>query len=328
MKVVLGVDTSNYMTSICLVDLESGYIVQERRQLLKVEKGKKGLQQSAALFQHLQNLPTIMEKFDWTRFDLAAIGVSSQPRPQEKSYMPVFKAGEGFARSWAAMFGVSLYLTSHQEGHLAAGEGTAVHFPKPDSFLAIHLSGGTSELLKVERHESGYNIKKLGGTRDVHAGQFVDRVGVALGLPFPSGPELELLANQAQGMESFSLPSSVQQYDFSFAGPETAAQRAIAVGNVPKEVLARSVEQCIVNTLEKVIRLAIQNEAIQDVLIVGGVAANRYIRERLRQRLEHPAVKARLYFANPSYSGDNAFGVALLARQQLNKTHKNTNDKR
>lgn len=308
-KVLLGIDTSNYRTSLCLAQ-EDGRIVAEAKRLLKVKEGKRGLQQSEAVFQHVMNLPELSEQMKWNEHEIVAVCVSEKPRPVDRSYMPVFKVGEGLAKSLAAYLRIPLHLTTHQEGHIAAGEYTAEKRPQSDRFLAVHLSGGTSELLVCERQSTGYTIEKVGGTIDLHAGQLVDRIGVALGLPFPAGPELEQLAKQAAG--DFRISSSVDNLTFSFSGPEAALLRAVEAGNVPAADIARATEQCIANTLEKVLRLAIEQGLPRKILIVGGVAANQYMRERLIKRLEHPAVKASLYFCDPVYSGDNAYGVAML----------------
>jgi N6-L-threonylcarbamoyladenine synthase len=313
-RCVLGIDTSNYTTSVCLID-ESGEIVQEERRLLQVEEGERGLQQSAALFQHVQNLPALIERLGDLSGRLLAVCASVKPRRLEGSYMPVFTAGSGVGRILAATHGVPFLETTHQEGHIAAGEGSAERVPA-DQFLAVHLSGGTTDLLHVKRLPGGYQIEELGTSIDLHAGQFVDRVGVALGLPFPAGPHLEKLA-QGSTDETVTLPSPVNGYNLSFAGPETAAHRLIAQGVAPADI-ARAVERCIAKGLEKTLRKAVDELGVQHLLIVGGVAANSFIRERLKRRLEHPAVGAKLFFALPRYSTDNAFGVARLGLSQLN----------
>jgi N6-L-threonylcarbamoyladenine synthase len=318
MTYVLGIDTSNYTTSVCLVD-QQGQIVREERRLLRVEEGERGLQQSAALFQHVQNLPDLIEKIGVLPSELAAVCASTRPRRRDGSYMPVFTAGSGLGRSLAATFGVPILETSHQEGHIAAGEGSTEAVPA-DHFLAVHISGGTTDLLDVLRLSDGYEIAELGTSVDLHAGQFVDRVGVALGLSFPAGPHLETLAQQSSD-ESVTLPSPVNGYNLSFAGPETAAMRLIQGGANPADV-ARAVERCIAKGLEKTLRKAVEELGVKHLLIVGGVAANAFIRGRLKHRLEHPAVRAQLYFALPRYSTDNAFGVARLGLSQLqNKSH-------
>lgn len=308
-KVLLGIDTSNYRTSLCLAQ-EDGRIVAEAKRLLKVKEGKRGLQQSEAVFQHVMNLPELSEQMKWTEHEIVAVCVSDKPRPVDSSYMPVFKVGEGLAKSLAIYLGVPLHLTTHQEGHIAAGEYTAVKRPRDDRFLAVHLSGGTSELLLCERHDAGYSIEKVGGTIDLHAGQLVDRIGVALGMSFPAGPQLEELAKNSTG--EFRTSSAVEGLAFSFSGPEAALLRAVEAGKALPADIARATEQCIANTLEKTLRHAVEQGLPRDILIVGGVAANQYMRERLIKRLEHPAVKANLFFCDPVYSGDNAYGVAML----------------
>ncbi|MFD2170900.1 O-sialoglycoprotein endopeptidase [Tumebacillus lipolyticus] len=310
---VLGIDTSNYTTSVCLID-EAGQIVKEARRLLQVEQGERGLQQSAALFQHVQHLPALVESLGDLSGSLRAVCASARPRRIEGSYMPVFTVGSGMGRALAATHGVPFLETTHQEGHIAAGEGSAGVVPA-DHFLAVHLSGGTTDLLEIKRLADGYEIAELGTSIDLHAGQLVDRVGVALGLPFPAGQHLERLARES-AEEQVTLPSPVDGYNLSLAGPESAAMRLIAAGTKPADV-ARAVEGCIAKGLEKVLRKAVEEKGVKAVLIVGGVAANLYIRERLIKRLEHRAVGAKLYFALPNYSTDNAFGVARLGLQHL-----------
>ena len=149
--------------------------------------------------------------------------------------------------------------------------------------------------------------------------QFVDRIGVALGMPFPAGSHLEkLAATYSRNL----FKTRVKGYDFSFSGPETAARKLLAEGN-PPEAVARAVEQCVATTLEKVLRRAVSDTGLKEILIVGGVAANSYIRQRLVYRLEHRAVGAKLFFAEPVYSTDNAVGIAQIGLLIYNNNEKN-----
>lgn len=185
--------------------------------------------------------------------------------------------------------------------------------PPDQEFLALHISGGTTELLRICRNPGGFSEEILGCSADLHAGQFIDRIGVALGLPFPAGPALETLA-AAGTAGRVVLPASVKDYRLSFSGPESQAQRLI--GRVEGADLALAVLACVAKSLEVLLRRAVEETGLKQVLVVGGVAANRYLRERLSRRLEHRAVGARLHFADPRYSTDNAVGVALLARER------------
>jgi N6-L-threonylcarbamoyladenine synthase len=319
MSVYVGIDTSCYTTSVAAIDA-NGELVADLRKLLQVPSGERGLQQSAALFQHVQNLPTLLSelscKIDMSQ--ISGVAVSTRPRPLAGSYMPVFTVSAGQGQILASALGVPLINSSHQEGHLVAGLWSAGKAPKNDKFLAVHLSGGTTELLLVEKRPVSldqplFQITLLGGTTDLHAGQFIDRVGVRLGLGFPAGPHLEELAKNGCAGRGL-IPSSVQGYDVSFSGPESHAQRLIDT-QTPPELVARAVEACIVKTLIKLIAKGMAEEGISEVLVVGGVAANAYVRGELQSYFEKQGNN--LFFAHPKFSSDNAVGTAVIARKAI-----------
>lgn len=315
---ILGIDTSAYTTSLALVD-QKGTLIKDMRRLLEVPARQRGLQQAAAVFQHVQNLPPMVEEaareVNWSQVEL--VMASTRPRPVDGSYMPVFTVGAGQARVIAGVLGIPFGPVSHQEGHLMAGLWSA-GAGLPERFLAVHLSGGTTEILKVERTENGaafFDMEILGGTTDLHAGQFVDRVGVAMGINFPAGPELDKLALLGRASR-LRIPSAVQGLKISFSGPETYAQRLLQEGAAREEV-AFAVLHCIALSLEKTLIRAVAETSLKTILLVGGVAANSYLRERLSDTLSAKAVGAEVYFAQPRYSTDNAAGVALLGSNYL-----------
>lgn len=307
MKVFLGIDTSSYTTSMCLVG-EDGRLVADHRLVLKVASGSRGLRQSEALFQHVQNLPELSAALApaLAEHTLAGIGVSEKPRPQEDSYLPVFLPGLSLAKSLSSLLSVPCYLLTHQENHIWSGIASAGG-PKAHRFLAIHLSGGTTELACVEREPGTerLDIQLWGGTSDLHAGQFVDRIGVGLGLPFPAGPALEELALQTE--ESVPIPTFQREGSISFSGPLTALEKL--ADELAPPVCARTCLLSISRTLVKWIRWAEQQTDCWELLIVGGVAANSLIRRELRRRLPH----WKFYFASPAHSVDNALGAAYYA---------------
>lgn len=315
MTLYLGIDTSAYTTSLAIVD-DQAELVYENRKVLDVPKGERGLAQSAALFQHVQNLPQLVNavpKEIWE--NIAAIGVSTAPRPLKESYMPVFTPGFGVASAMASARCIPLVQTSHQEGHLAAGIISSKL--KETHFLAIHISGGTTELLEVRHDQPGQlAIQIIGGTTDLHAGQFIDRVGVRLGLPFPSGKSLEELARLANPEAATWLPSAVKGFEVSFSGVETAAHRLVDQGKEPADV-ARAVEGCIVRTLAKLLQAGINKTRLSEILIVGGVASNQYIRKELEKRLSSGV---KLHWALPNWSRDNAIGVAILTLEKIKRS--------
>ncbi|MEA4870325.1 MAG: O-sialoglycoprotein endopeptidase [Christensenella sp.] len=306
----IGVDTSNYTTSISCVSTEG--IVFERRTVLSVPLGERGLRQSDAVFQHVRNLPPLMsallEQID--RSEVSAVGVSAKPARSEESYMPVFLAGKLAATAIASSLNVPLYETTHQAGHVRAamlGQERAID---ESPFLAMHLSGGTTDLLSVKQEDGLLgDIERIGGCGDLHAGQFVDRVGVALGLPFPSGIHLEALARRAIKRE-IKLPSSVHGLNCSFSGQESHCQRLVASGT-EKEEIAFAVYDCMARTFAKMLTNAFERTGCKMVLLSGGVSGSTLLKELLQKRMD-----AKLLFAGSGLSADNAVGVALLARDR------------
>lgn len=320
---ILGIDTSCYTTSVAIMDME-GRLIRDARRPLPVAKGGLGLRQSEAVFAHNRHLPEMLgDAFgQYPAGQLTAIAVSTRPQPTDGSYMPVFTAGAGCARILAAALRLPLHTFSHQEGHLAAALWSAkLQWREP--FLALHLSGGTGEILLVTPRSSpamssgftafpgpdipmqapAYDIDVVGDT-DLPPGQFVDRVGVALGLSFPAGAALDALAATAT-CRDFRLSGSVKGTRISFAGPESAAQRAVNSG-VDKRQIAAAVFDNIGKSLQKALRAARKECGIEPVLIMGGVAAS----QNLRQYLSWDQV----HFAEASFCGDNAVGPAALAK--------------
>ena len=313
MNLYLGIDTSAYTTSLAVIN-ENGQIIADERMVLPVPMGERGLRQSEALFLHIKNLPQLFECISTGLASaIKAVAVSQAPRDTEDSYMPVFLAGLGQAKVISRLLEVPLYTVSHQQGHIAAGIYGHPELLKENSFLAVHFSGGTSDVIRVTRGGDGFfSIENLVSSSDLHAGQFVDRVGVAMGLPFPSGLALEKLAAQAGHNNQYSIPAAINLPYISFSGAETRAIQMYRQG-VPESEVAATVLRVVAKTVEKTLLKIEPQKHENKVLLVGGVMANHLIRRRIIDRLEHPAVGLKLYFAEPGLSSDNAVGVAHLA---------------
>lgn len=319
--VVVGVDASNYTTSLCAVDAGDGELLHDGRRVLDVAPGERGLMQSAALFQHVRNFPALLVRLRAASMDagwnILAIGVSDRPRDLPGSYMPVFQAGVLAAHALAAGTGAAVWSTTHQAGHVAAGIATSsLALAAGEPFVVLHLSGGTTDVLQGEAGTPGFGLRTVAEGLDLHVGQFVDRVGVRLGLPFPSGIHLERLAKEWDGPAP-SIPSAVRGGCPSFSGPLSAALRLID-GGAPAAAVAAAVQRTIAATVEKVIRSAQEKTGITPVLLVGGVASNQAIRRRLAERFRQRGDgSGPLYFCTAGFASDNAFGIALIARQSI-----------
>lgn len=308
MKYYLGIDTSNYTTSLAVVD-KNNNIVCDLRKILEVKIGERGLRQSEAFFQHCNSFPEMLSQIskviDFK--ELVAVAVSKQPRFIDKSYMPVFLAGYNYAQVLASALKIPLIQCSHQEGHIYAG---MVPLGLKPPFLAIHLSGGTTDLLEVSAEKgSRLNIKTISSSSDLHCGQFVDRIGVHMGLGFPAGKELDLLS--LKSTKTIVIPSSVREGSPSFSGPLTKAVKLLERGE-GKEDIALAAFKCIAKTVEKMLKHGITVTGLKNIMLVGGVASNTYIREALSTKY-----REKIYFAPPKLSADNAVGVAFMGKKEL-----------
>ena len=311
-RVVVGLDTSCYTTSAAAVTL-TGEVVASCRRLLPVAEGQRGLRQSEAVFIHVRQLPEQLEALSRAidGMEIAAVCASARPRDGEESYMPVFQVGDAQARGLAAMLGVPSFSSSHQRGHIAAAKLDSGI--RPGDLLALHLSGGTTELLALR----GDNLTLLGGSLDLHAGQVVDRVGVALKLPFPAGPHLEEMARR--GQSAARLPVSMAEGDLMchLSGAETQLQRWIAAGTLPPEDIAREVYDLLARTVARLVLGGVRATGVTQALLAGGVASSALFRELVTQRVRQKDRRVRLCFGRPEYSGDNAVGAALIGREKL-----------
>ena len=305
----LGFDTSNYTTSAAVFD---GEIAENRGKLLTVPEGALGLRQSEALFQHVKRLHLMVEQLraDGAMGEIAAVGASTRPREVEGSYMPCFLVGEGEGRALAAALGVPFYPCSHQQGHVAAAAWSAGREDLLDKpHLAWHLSGGTTELLKVEPEGHTVRAEIVGGTSDIAAGQLVDRTGLLLGLPFPAGKALDALYDQADAC--FKYKVKLQDLTFSLSGMENKVKKLVEDGEKPA-VVARFAIDTIMNVLVRATQEAQKRWPGLPVLCSGGVASNRQIRGAMER-------VCGAVFAQPQYATDNALGVAILAHRALER---------
>ncbi|NMP37020.1 MAG: peptidase M22 [Clostridiales bacterium] len=301
----LGIDTSNYTTSAAVYDSGTGLAVQKKK-LLPVKKGERGLRQSDALFHHTVQLPEVTDElFGEVCAPVDAVGVSVSPTTRPGSYMPCFLAGVAAAKTLCAASGIPLYTFSHQQGHIAAalysaGKTELIN----ERFIAFHVSGGATDVLLVSPDEDRIILPELiASSSDLKAGQAVDRTGVALGLDFPAGAALDALARQSK--RTFNIKVKLVNGCCSLSGLENKCMKMISDGEAPEDV-ARMCIEYIAAALSAMTEAATAKYGSLPLVYSGGVMSNSIIRERF-------AEKYKAYFAQPDFSCDNAAGTAYLA---------------
>ncbi len=311
---VLGIDTSNYTTSLAVIDHDYN-IVSDERMILEVPKGSRGLRQSDAVFKHIQNIPVLSEKIfeNIDRKFIKCVSVSSRPRPVEGSYMPAFVSGQAFAKTLSCALNCHYMTFSHQEGHIRAA---CLHstLNLKDEAIVLHLSGGTTELLRVKEN-MGYDIEKIGGTHDISFGQLIDRIGVDMGLPFPAGKHLDEMAMGYQGPKTLFLKKIfINDTEINLSGIETQCLRCLNE-NIDQAALINELFSRISEVLKQLILNAVSKAKSTNILLVGGVSASQTIRRYLADHFKNRDIN--VYFSNPQLSTDNAVGIAALGMDQL-----------
>lgn len=353
----MGIDTSNYTTSVAIVD-SRGKPVADCRKMLEVPKGQRGLRQQEAVFQHVKNMGQLVKQaFDKLneeagsacnmksdrelnktaefspRPKICALAASSKPRNQEGSYMPVFMVGEMLAKSLAASLGVDFIETNHQEGHVYAIKEFS-DIKDRDSFFFFHISGGTSEICSYSKAK----LQIIGGSKDISLGQLLDRLGVKLGLDFPAGSQLDQIAiDFAKSLEKGEkeLPNKyrekfkkikIDDLYFNLSGIESALMRALDK-NYEGDILIYITFVMLSDLLKRLVEDLHKRDNSSPIVLAGGVSQSRFIRTYLNDKLSSEQKKNLIW---GKYGSDNAIGVALLAREKyyddFNKEEKNLSD--
>ncbi len=302
MSKILSFDTSNYTTSACVFDNERG-VIWENRTMLSVANGECGIRQNDAVFLHTKNLNTLFDNFDVT--DIDYVVASRCPSERENSYMPCFTVGMSFAKVISNILKVPFFSYSHQKNHICAALYSAKKLDLlKTSFIAYHISGGTTDVCLCEPFDDGgFCVKKIGGTLDISCGQLIDRTGVNIGLDFPCGKHIEQLADKSNILGKVKIKNSNGFYNFS--GFQNKTEQMYTLGH-SKEQISSYCLDVVYSFLKDSISYFRSEYGDLPVLLSGGVMSNQIISELARATIND------LYFSEPYYSIDNSLGCAVL----------------
>lgn len=305
MSKYLGIDTSNYTTSFAVYDSDNQSFINKKK-LLPVNHGEKGLRQSDAVFHHTVQMPEVLAQIDFDKAGpISAVGVSYAPTTQEGSYMPCFLCGVAEAEAVSRTNRILLYRFSHQQGHIAAvlasaGKNELINEP----FYAFHLSGGTTDLLFVKPdREKIFDISLIAHSLDLKAGQAVDRTGVMLGLDFPCGAQLDKLSFESEKV--YKIKPSLKGVNCSLSGIENKCRKMLDDGEKPSDIA----KFCILSIISNIDAMLIENIKLNGALpliFCGGVSSNSLIQSYFKE-------KYNAVFSSSEFSCDNAAGIAYLA---------------
>lgn len=306
--ITLGIDTSNYASSIAVIDYSKGEILLNEKHFLSVKQGECGLRQQDAVFNHIKNLIDILELVH-NKFDLScvqAVGVSVKPTNEENSYMPCFLVGKLIAQMTKAVKNIPVIETTHQDGHLNSALFSLNNENLyKDKIIVFHVSGGTTDMILVE---NGQIKETIGSSNDLFAGQAVDRLGVKLGFSFPAGVYVSQLAAQC---EQIIRPKvSVKGINCNLSGLQNQCEKLIEQGYDTPYVC----KYCLSYIAHTVLKMAANARDLYGqlpVVFVGGVMSSETIKDIVTDRLDN------CYFVQPVFSSDNAIGTAAVAARKV-----------
>lgn len=230
--------------------------------------------------------------------------------------------GLSFAKSLSFARGIPFIGVNHIEGHLSAIflEKDSPRFP----FIGLVVSGGHTSLFRVD----GFGkYKRLGQTRDDAAGEAFDKVAKLLGLGYPGGPIIDELSQKGNPKAiRFPRPSlGKNSFDFSFSGLKTSVVNYVKsspepVEGYPEDLIrdiVSSFQEAVVEVLVKKTLQAAQYLGLRRIVVSGGVAANRRLRERMKEGASEEKMK--VYLPSPSFCTDNAAMVGVVGYEYLKR---------
>lgn len=299
----LGIDTSNYTTSVALYDEKNNKITMQKK-LLPTPKSSLGLRQSDAVFAHVKQLSDLMQNlFLNDSIKLDGICVSTRPRNIETSYMPCFMVGKMVAYSLKSAMNLPIFECSHQEGHIVSALFSADKLNLlSENFYAFHVSGGTTEGLLISKNDGLFDVSLLVQSLDLHAGQLVDRVGVMLSLDFPCGKALTDLALKCD--EKIKIQPILKDGNINLSGVQNKCELLLKQGYKP-EYIAKYVIEYIKISLDAMTEYIFKKYGKKPIVFAGGVMSNVIIRDYMQK-------KYNAFFAQPEFSTDNAAGVSII----------------
>ena len=311
---VLGIETSCDETGVALVDSEQGVISDSIFSQVDIHRKYGGVVPELASRDHLKKLLPLIEEVMGTRSldEIDAVAYVNGP-----GLIGALMTGAVFAQGLAMSLSKPAIGIHHMEAHLMVCDmnNKTPHFP----YLALLVSGGHTLLVRVNGLGE-YEI--LGETLDDAIGEAFDKVARMLGLEYPGGPAIEKVARSGvSGRFNFPRPmSKSKDLDFSFSGLKTKVMRTIGQ-NIEAQLIADialAFEEAAIDSLIIKCRQALEKTGLERLVIVGGVAANRHLRERAQELKS----QAEIVYPDPKLCTDNGIMIAYAGLLRLSAGEK------
>jgi N6-L-threonylcarbamoyladenine synthase len=304
----LGIETSCDETAIAVYDSEQGIIGESVFSQIKMHAEYGGVVPELASRDHCVKIISVLKEAikDVDLKSIDQVAYTSGP-----GLLGALLIGESFAQGISSALNIPLIPINHLEGHLMS---PVMEFPEITTpYISLLVSGGHSMIVDV-KDRGDYQI--LGQSQDDAVGEAFDKVGKLLGLPYPGGPHIEKLALKGNP-KSYDFPRPMihsDNLDLSFSGLKTSVLYTVRdIENITDQIkadIAASFQQAVIDVLTKKIKKSVELSGRSNVIIAGGVAANKALRAAIKE-LES-VLNIRVYYPSLKYCGDNAAMIAFV----------------
>ena len=311
---ILGIESSCDDTSAAV--LRNGILLSNVTASQAVHEAYGGVVPELASRAHQQNIVPVVDqaikRAGITKEQLSAVAFTRGP-----GLMGSLLVGVSFAKGFARSLQIPLIDVNHLQGHVMAHfikESEDDHSTPPLPFLCLLVSGGNSQIVKIEAYN---RMTVLGQTIDDAAGEAIDKCSKVMGLGYPGGPIIDRLARQGNPHAYQFAEPQIPGLDYSFSGLKTSFLYSLRdwVAEDPdfiekhKEDIAASLEFTIVDILMKKLRKAVKQTGIKHVAVAGGVSANNGLRNAFKEYAEKYGWT--IYIPKFSYTTDNAAMIGI-----------------
>lgn len=316
---VLGIETSCDETGVAIYDGRRGLLAHRLYSQVALHEEFGGVVPELASRDHVRKLAPLLDEV------LAAAGLDKRSidavaYTRGPGLAGALMVGTCFGRALAYGWGVPALGVHHMEGHLLA---PMLEDDRPDfPFVALLVSGGHTQLVRVD---AVGEYRLLGESLDDAAGEAFDKAAKMLELGYPGGPKLAALADRGNaGRFDFPRPMVNRPgLDFSFSGLKTYTLNTVAdcrtstgeLAEQDRADIAAAFQQAVVSTLVIKCRRALQQEGLRQLVIAGGVSANRQLREALAEELQR--LDGRVFYPRPEFCTDNGAMIAYAGYCRL-----------
>ena len=304
----LGIETSCDETAVAVYDSDHGIIGESVFSQIKMHAEYGGVVPELASRDHCVKIISVLQEAI-NQVDLQYIDqVAYTSGP---GLLGALLIGESFAQGISSALNIPLIPINHLEGHLMS---PVMEFPEIKvPYICLLVSGGHSMIVDV-KDRGDYKI--LGQSQDDAVGEAFDKVGKLLGLPYPGGPHIERLALKGNS-KAYDFPRPMMHsdnLDLSFSGLKTSVLYTVRdIDDLTDQVkadIAASFQQAVIDVLTKKIKKAVELSGRSEVIIAGGVAANKALRATIKD-LEN-TINIKVYYPSLKYCGDNAAMIAFV----------------